>query len=439
MNAQPHYQPPILWSVVQEHLDEAAFFWRQRERDLRAPDHGLADLAEGDERRLLAHVEGLRVAGPRVAERLLAPALAEDGGPVRAVAAYTLLTSDVARWGEFVLCVLREASLEERTWVGQALALSSSAQVVPLLRDTLLEAEPGLGASVLDILRVRQADLTSLLERTPLANPPELLAASIRASRYASAQVLTTRVHQGLASPDARCRDAAIEVGLARGHLAAMEACRRSIAGGACGRTVLTALAMSGDRRAVARLLAELEKPGRRAEALWALGVSGRSEALEALLQRVISEADPLAAESFRLITGIPLAVSLEPAEEEAAEVPAVSDGEPSFLPGPVVPPGRVRVEAIQRWWHEARSRFPAGGRYLWGRCWTPEAALQALLEVPVTRRPALAWELAVRSSGACRVETGLWAWLQVRQLQAARALRMEPGGRTFEAMLASA
>ncbi|MBZ4422590.1 hypothetical protein [Myxococcus sp. RHSTA-1-4] len=438
MDTPPHRRPPILWHVVQEHLDEAAFFWRQRERDLGAPDHGLVDLADGDERRLLAHVEGLRVGGPRVAERLLVPALAEEEGPVRAAAACALLAMDATRWGPSVLSSLLEAPPEERSWLGRALALSTAAQVDRLLRDALLEAESGLQATVLDILRVRQVDITPLVERLPLTDSPEVLAAAIRAARHAPASVVATLVDQGLGSPDARCRDAALEVGLPRGHFAALDACRRSIAGGQAGRTALTALVMSGDRRGVARLLAELEEPGRRAEVLWALGGSGRSEALEAVLRLVVAEGDPLATESFRLITGIPLEVYLEPTDEDAEE-PAGPGEEVSFLPAPIAPPGRVRVEAIQRWWGDAQSRFPAGGRYLWGRPWTPEVALQALLEVPVTRRPALAWELAVRSGGACRVETGAWAWVQVRQVQAAMGLRMDLGLRAFETVLASA
>lgn len=438
MSIQPHRRPPILWHVVQEHLDEAAFFWRQRERDLRAAHHALSDVAEGDERRLLAHLEGLRVGGPRVAERLLLPALSEEEGPMRAASAYALLAADATRWGASVLGSLQDASPEERAWLARALALSPAAQVDKLLSGALLEAGLGTRAAVLDILRVRQVDLTPLVERLPLAGPPAVLAAAIRAARYASSDVMATLVDRGLGSRDARCRDVAIEVGLARGHLAASDACRGSIARGQLGRTVLTALAMSGDRRGVARLLAELEAPGRRAEVLWALGYSGRSEALEVVLQLAVSEADPLAAESFRLITGIALEAYLEPADEDAEE-PAAPGDEDSFLPGPIAPPGRLNVGALQRWWDGARSRFPAGGRYLWGRPWSPGGALQALLEVPVTRRPALAWELAVRSGGACRVETGAWAWVQARQVQAARGPRMDPGVRTFQPVLASA
>ncbi|MFP2933139.1 hypothetical protein ACLESO_49930, partial [Pyxidicoccus sp. 3LG] len=83
---------PILWDIVEEHFQEAAFLWRQRERALRAPDQSLADIAEGDEPRLVAHLEGLLLAGPRAAERLLGPALREGtprrGGGGRALSAW---------------------------------------------------------------------------------------------------------------------------------------------------------------------------------------------------------------------------------------------------------------------------------------------------------------------------------------------------------------
>lgn len=423
---------------MQEHLDEAAFFWRQRERALREPDHELADLADGDERRLLAHVDGLCAGGLPVARRLLIPALAEGEGFVRTAAAYALLTMDASQWGELVMNTLREAPAEERPALGRALALSQAPEVVPLLLTSIPKVEePGLLVTVLDILRARQADLTRLLELLPLEGAPEVLAAAIRAARHAPTNVTATLVARGLASTDARCQDASVEVGLAQGHFGAAETCRRWLTQGRAGRTALAATAMSGDRRGVTRLLAEVEAPQRRAEALWALGLSGRSEALEAVLRLAVTEADPLAAESFRLMTGIPLDTYLAPADEEEAEEASSSPCEEiSFLPGPTVPTGRVRPEALQRWWSAEQSRFPPGGRYLWGRRWTPERALDALSEVPVTRRPALAWELAVRSGGTIRVETSTWAWVQLRQLHAARSLRVDPGPRTFEAML---
>ncbi|MFY0572848.1 hypothetical protein ACN28E_54710 [Archangium lansingense] len=441
MRTQRSRWPPILWNVVQEHLDEASFFWRQRERTLRAPDHGLADLADGDERRLWAHLEGLRVGGPVVAERLLLPALEEGEGWERTAAAHVLLAADAARWGPRVLSCLEETPPQERAFLQQALSLSAAAEVDDLLLTALPGAAPGLQAALLEVLRLRRTDVTSVLGRLSLAESPELLTAAIRAARHAPEAVVAPLVSRGLDTEDARCQDAAIEVGLVRGHFAAAARCRTLISEGKAGRAVLAFLAMSGDRRGVMHLLARMADEGARAEVLWALGLSGRSEALEAVLRLILSDADPLAAEAFRFVTGIPLDSYLEPPEDEdEAEASPAPDAEGvvSFLPEPTAPQGQVRADVIDRWWSEEQSRFPSGGRYVWGRRWTPEVALQALLEVPVTRRPALAWELAVRSGGACWVETGTWTWIQARQIREARRLRLDPGTRAFEVVLVS-
>ena len=68
----------ILWDILEEHLNEAAFLWGQWERSLRSPRYVLREVMDGPEERLLAHVEGLCEGGLPVVERLLLPALQEE-------------------------------------------------------------------------------------------------------------------------------------------------------------------------------------------------------------------------------------------------------------------------------------------------------------------------------------------------------------------------
>ncbi|WP_163868947.1 hypothetical protein [Myxococcus eversor] len=429
-------RPPIVWSVVQEHLDEAAFFWRQRQRTLRAPDHDLSELADGEERRLLAHIAGLHAGGTMVAERLLVPQLEAEDVWVRTVATYALLTLDVARWGHRVLQHLEQAPAEEQLLQAQALTLCASTEIDGLLREALPGAEPEFQAVLLETLRLRRNDVSFFLARLPPPESPELLAAAIRAARHSPDAVVATWVGHGLRASNARCRNAALEVGLVRGCIPPTA---RAL-DGTPGRTPLTALAMCGDKKSVERLLVRAREPATRSEALWALAHSGRSEAIEAALGHVRASADALAAEAFRLMTGIPLETYLTPLEEEDAAEPEAplepkDEGLPdaSFLPGPVLPEGQVRADAVDRWWHQERSRFASGGRYIWGRPWTPTTALQALLEVPMTRRPGLAWELAVRSGGTCWIETQAWARTQRQQVRAFLPRPMGFGSSSFE------
>src|SRR5262245_29023441 len=65
----------VLWDVVEEHLDDAAFLFEQWERALVAPDYTLSEVAERLEPRLFAHLDGLEIAGAEVVPRLLEPQL----------------------------------------------------------------------------------------------------------------------------------------------------------------------------------------------------------------------------------------------------------------------------------------------------------------------------------------------------------------------------
>ncbi|HEY5911072.1 MAG TPA: hypothetical protein VJA21_10760, partial [Verrucomicrobiae bacterium] len=63
--------------VVEQHAEEAAFLWTQRDRAVAAPNYRLKDLARLDER-VEAHLDGLRIAG-QFGWQLCQKALQEPG------------------------------------------------------------------------------------------------------------------------------------------------------------------------------------------------------------------------------------------------------------------------------------------------------------------------------------------------------------------------
>jgi uncharacterized protein (TIGR02270 family) len=77
----------IVWSVAEEHLDEAGFLVEQWKSARCSPTYTLAELAEGPEARLAAHVEGLRRNGPLALERVAWPVVQSDPEPERVTAA----------------------------------------------------------------------------------------------------------------------------------------------------------------------------------------------------------------------------------------------------------------------------------------------------------------------------------------------------------------
>ncbi|NOK01586.1 MULTISPECIES: TIGR02270 family protein [Myxococcus] len=428
-------RPPLLWDVLAEHLEEASFLWTQRERAMDSPDDTLLEVEAGDEARLRAHLDGLRVGGPPVALRILRPALeSEEPGGV-ASAAFVLLASGeqalvLERWGE---------DAERRPWLRHALALCERQELDAALLDLLPRLVPTLQAELLDLLAFRQVDAGSLLERLVLADTePVLLAAAFRAARVTKPPVLATWLRKGMEDARPLVRDAAIETGLLRGLRAAWQSCQRLATEGAEPRLAMLALAAGGAPADVEKLVRALDRSELRAEALWALGFSGRLAAADAALA-VLKEQTPevawLALRTFSVITGLSTEGLFMRGDDEDDVAPP-SGAVSSSLPPPEHRPGRVQVAEVERWWARARKRFEPEGRYRDGVPWTPEALLQALHLAPMRHRPALAFELAVRSRGGCQVETRGWCGHQRARLRAAGALSLERLTRGFDAWM---
>lgn len=453
----PSRRPPLLWDVLEEHLQEAAFLWKQRQRSVLAPDYVLSEIAEGDEARLLAHIEGLVIGGRPAAERLLLPALEGEKPPNIAAAAYALLESSEPNWLTQVLDWFVQGAEEVREGISQALALSARADVVA----SLIKLFPAVDSSdqryALRVLCSRQADTGQVLSvRSAGSEESGWLVAALRAARFAPQAIADVWIRLGLESPEPRVRDAAIESGLIHGSRMAWSLCRQLMeAGEPDARPALLAFALGGEAPELEALIAAVGDPARRDEALWALGFSGRLAAAEAALATLRENGDWLAAESFALITGLPLASFLdedaddeeeeeeewveeeeeeEEVEEDEVEVP--DEAALGGLPGPEVLPGKIRVEAVDAWWRQARARFEPGGRYLLGHSMQPGSLASVLEAVPMRRRAVLGWDLAIRSRGACRLEPLAWTEVQRKQLGAVGQLRPDSLTRSFSRLL---
>lgn len=424
-----HRSRRILWPVVEEHFEEAAFLWMQRERQLLEVDTTLPELAEGDEARLLAHLEGLVIAGLPAAEYLLLPALSAGDPDKAAVAALALLASRERDWGPTVLEVLVEGDEDSRPGLQRALELSQRPDLDAHLRDMLPGAKPELQARVLHMFARRQADTGPFLHTLPPRAEPPLWIAALRAARFTAPAVALPLFRHALELPHPAVCEAAIATGLLLNQRSALHLCRQLVARQAPQlRLPLLALARGGLPQDLELLMQGLAHSSLRDEVLWALGFSGHPAAAQPLLEAMQGEHAPRALHAFATLTGLPLEPRfLEPANAEDSK--EGTEGEAQEQPGAELPPpasqpGSVHVEAVAAWWHQARARFEPHQRYLRGRPWTRQALLQALEESPLRHRPLLAWELAVRTRGSCQVESGTWAWRQHQQLAAAESLR---------------
>jgi uncharacterized protein (TIGR02270 family) len=400
----------VLWDVVEEHLDEATFLLQSWRTAVRSPRATLAGLKRTVEPRLLAQLDGLALGGREVAERLLWPLFdkeSEAKAPkVAAAAAALLLDPDLALRDRLVETLGTTEVAPVRQGLAEAFELSARADIDEPLRVALYatDAAPAQIA-LLSVLAARRVDPGPILA-TLLARPePDLLEAALRAATAAADRGrCRDRVETSLAHESPAVRAAALRTGLVWSLRAAWQTCLQGARDGLAEPMLF--LALLGDKRDLATLIDALRIKERRLAALFALGFSGRVEAVEACLA-LVTDADPnaakLAVEAIAAVTGLPLYEPsfVAPPEEEADEPPPLEeDLTIDLTPKPIDELPRPDGAAVTKWWSERRSSFDAGRRYLRGMLLSSQAAELSLAEGPLRRAGVLATEIAIRSGG---------------------------------------
>jgi uncharacterized protein (TIGR02270 family) len=413
----------IRWDIAEEHLDEAAFLSGQWENALVDPDYTLAEVVEGPEERVLAHLDGLVLGGTKVAERRLVPALGgEDPGVVLAAAWALLLSEDGDRL-DLVVEKLAAAEPEQAAAISRALQLAAREDVAARLAPSLARGGAGTRAAVLDVLAFRRADVAGPLEAFLGAPDAAVRRAALRLARVLPSRLAPHVLEPALGGDDPEERDLAMVAGLVAGARSAWAACERvAREGGPAWDLPALLWALSGEKD-LSPLLAGLDDPERADAALFALGFTGKVAAAEAAAARLGDEdLGRLAGEAFSGITGFavagPSAKPPEPWDPDAPEEDEEEEGAGPEADLPAPDPGPVLA-----WWEKAKKGFDPAARLLGGVPWSTETLLGALESAPMRRRPALALDLAIRTRGAAQVETRALARRQLEQLRELRAM----------------
>ena len=419
---------PVIWDVIDQHLDELGAFWSEWEKALVAPDRTLSELVSSDEERLFAHLEGLVMGGaPVIRERLL-PAVADDLDPelVFAAALALLCGGDAAKHLDAVLEALARADDGTRAALIRALELAPLADPASRLAPLLTHSMPALRAAALEVLAFHRADLSRHLPALLEDDDPVVRAAAVRAATGPAGAPLMPALVRALDDPDPAVGQAALPAGLVHGLDPALRRCRDLAAGPEQGDALLL-LCLSEGNRALDTLTGALGRPGCRRAALVALGYLGLPETIPGLVEHL--QGPPararLAGEAFCAITGLDLAtrgmalattagqpeepVPLTDEDLDADLVPAPEE----LLPVPDAP-------AVLSWWEQNRHRFNPGQRYILGVPASMEAYRAALLHAPMRRRHTLALDLAIRTRGALMPRTRTWGRVQIRELEEA-------------------
>jgi uncharacterized protein (TIGR02270 family) len=424
----------VLWEVVEEHLDEAEFCFEQFEHQLDHPGLSLAQLAGGVEARLLAHLDALVVGGSVVAERLLAPQLAE---------------ADPARPARITATALALVAAARIDLVEPALFHEQPAVRRAAVRAFVLLADASLDRWVLSRLGGARSDreLQPLLELTAqrslippdlfpaLASPdPMLVASAARAARFGDPRAYLSPVESLLAHPDLDVRHAALTTALIANSRHAWNACEAwaldETAPTAPAMTLYAALGGPPQHAALAR---QLTHPAHRPAALFALGFSGNAALVPVLIRHLESD-DPreakLAAQAISTIIGIDLEQDELAAPDETQPVsgdgaPDTDDALPALeedleldlttAPEDALP--RPNAVAITRLWQGVSQGFHAGTRYLGGQPHARLSVLEYLERAPMRRRHAVAAAWAVTSAGVDWLDTRAFSRSQRERL----------------------
>jgi uncharacterized protein (TIGR02270 family) len=408
-----HAAPAPIWDVVEEHLDEAGFLWARWESSLASPRFTIAEVAAGPEERLVAHLDGVAVAGAAADEALLAPALTGDDAGRAAAAAAVLAAGGRL---EAVRAALTPDAPEVGRRVARALGLCLAPEGISAVAAWLRDGGPATQAAALAALTFRGA--------APAADVRALLASTdggVQVAALSAAPALgdaaRPAIEAALSTADCAVRDAATEAGLRLGLRAAWVACQRAADEGTPTPLVLEVLAASGEPADVERIAAAAKIPALRSAALFAAGLSGTLRGADLCAEYLDDPAAVrTAAEGLCAVTGLAVAGPYEAAEPDPTESLASLD-----LEAPALPPEDSALpypdaELLALAFRDRRGGFTPGPRYLLGRPWTAADALAAVWSGPTRRRHALARELAIRTRAGWRLETRGWARHQIRE-----------------------
>jgi len=430
----------ILWPIVERHLEEADFLAESRRDALDQPDYTLAELAEGLDARLSAHLDGLAIAGPAVLPRLCWPALEEEEEleqGLAAAAGLTILDRGTEEDCAHLLEILGESEADDERWIGLVDALTLASRegldtwMLAQLSRRAAVGETG-GPCVAGLLAAsveRRTQLGAGLDPFLGSEDPAVLRAAATLARYGSAAQLEHAAGLGRHdSPEVVA--AALESAVVRGLQGAWEVVRYwAFEAPECGfrARALTWLALGDEHGDHTRLGGLLADPQTRADGLWALGFCGWATAVDAVLPHLDDpEQGQLAGEVMTAIAGMPTdedPLWRDPVVDEAAqEEEGLPEFEADTLDEDLREDPREALlhpepEAAAAWWAQRRSTLDVGARMIAGQAWTEDSLERAMREQPLRRRHTLAVLLAMRSGGARWPSTRGWAAQQLAAL----------------------
>ena len=387
--------------VIEQHAEEAAFLWTQRDDAVLAPNYSLRDLADLDER-VEAHLDGLRVAcqvGWEICEEALGN---KEPGEVFAAGVLAFESKDAERIGKVLEIGCPDPDLERG--LISALGWLTFEHIEESVKELLLAERSEIMCVGIAAFAVHRRDPGTLLLQAISHPDARLRARALKAAGELGRTDLLPTILQSISDPNDVCRFFAAWSGARLGdRTTALFDVLREIAE-APGSYTESALAIAF--RCMEFTQAKTwyqqlrDNPDQLRLAALASGVIGDPELVDDLIMLMeIQEVTRAAGESFSMITGVdieyedldgeePEGFEVGPSEEAEDEDVGIDPDED--LPWP-------NLELIRKWWKEHRKDFRSGVRYLRGKEIKKESLQDALLHGNQRQRAAAALELAIK------------------------------------------
>jgi uncharacterized protein (TIGR02270 family) len=450
-----------LWSVLEEHFEDAQYLFLRWEDALDKPDDSLRELAVGPEARLAAHVRGLVHGGLPVVERILFPAIRAHGAEEafderaqRVAAALGILAQPVPGTERLITAATEELVPSSAAHLHRALQLWNAPTSDRALYEASLRTKPESWPAWLRTFAIRgQPADENMVNYCLRGDESSVLAAlAVVPDMAASAGA---RIHEVLGyffgDRSVALRVAALRSALQVGSHRAWSLCLEWFESPAVPPGIIELIGLVGNAQDHQRLIQQVVD-GHISEArVWALGYSGRPHAAHVCAQ-LLGHSDErivrLAFEAFQAITGMPsdgrfVEPELRPGDRELsepdgtfakaeAERDAAIDAKASadaaagldpivrLLPKPKPP-------EVMAWWAAARSNFDPKQRYLHGHVSNLEVMRAAYADGPSRRRHLLGYEITLRTRSQVQPSTRAFAVRQYRQLAELASLRLDP------------
>ncbi|MBT8076024.1 MAG: TIGR02270 family protein [Gammaproteobacteria bacterium] len=394
---------PILEHIVDQHFDEAAFLWEQRDAAVTAINYSLEDLAYLDSR-VDAHIDGLRLAG-EYGWKLCEDGLdEEEPGTAFATSVIAMESGDAERIDQ-VIDAGNQSRAAFRAVVSGLGWMNNKRfkERIPELVRAKSRKYRRLGVAACGIRRINPRQY---LDQAVESSDLYLKARALRAAGELKRLDLLPAIKLNIQREDHACRFAAARSALLLGDRSALEALSAFVLTQSSYTLPAMRIALRLVDAQTARnwLKAQAKVPEQRRQMLIGTGITGEPGYIPMLIKQMSNpEYARAAGESFEMITGIDLAAEkLEqeppqgfkagPNDDTDNDDVAMDEDEDLNWPD---------ADLVSRWWEQNAAAFQTGNRYLAGHPITPETCRQVLKNGNQRQRHAAALELALSSPEA--------------------------------------